>query len=37
MDFPFGHIPLKMTIPLGARVRLDAGRRQLSLLEAVIR
>lgn len=37
MDFPFGHIPLKMTLPLGARVHLDTGRRQLSLLEAVVR
>jgi muramoyltetrapeptide carboxypeptidase len=34
--FPFGHIPDKVTLPLGARVRLDTKKRQLTVLQAVV-
>lgn len=36
-NFPFGHIAEKYTIPIGARVRLDADQRSLTLLEAAVR
>jgi muramoyltetrapeptide carboxypeptidase len=32
--FPIGHGPLKMSVPLGCRVRLDASAQQLEFLEA---
>jgi muramoyltetrapeptide carboxypeptidase len=32
-DFPAGHVPDQVTLPLGARVRLDADRRALTILE----
>lgn len=35
-NFPFGHIADKYTIPIGARVRLDADQRTLTLLEAAV-
>lgn len=33
-NFPFGHVPLKYTLPFGVRVRLDADACTLSLLES---
>ena len=35
-DFPFGHIPEKITMPMGARVRLDTKKRQLTVMQAVV-
>ena len=34
--FPFGHIPAKVTLPFGARVKLDTKKRQLTVLQAVV-
>ncbi len=34
--FPAGHIPQQATLPIGARVRLDAGARTLSILEPAV-
>ncbi len=34
--FPFGHIAAKVTLPFGARVKLDTKKRQLTLLQAVV-
>jgi muramoyltetrapeptide carboxypeptidase len=34
---PFGHIATKATLPVGARVRLDATRRRLTVLQQVVR
>ncbi len=34
--FPFGHIQDKVTLPLGAQVRLDTKKRQLTVLQAVV-
>jgi len=34
---PFGHENPKMTMPLGIRVRVDAGARQIELLEPAVR
>lgn len=36
-DFPFGHIPLKVTMPIGAHVRLQADRGLLTVIEPVLR
>jgi muramoyltetrapeptide carboxypeptidase len=35
-DFPFGHIPEKITLPLGSQVRLDANRRAVTVLQPVV-
>lgn len=35
-DFPFGHIPEKITLPLGSQVRLDAERRMVTVLQPVV-
>jgi muramoyltetrapeptide carboxypeptidase len=35
-DFPFGHIPEKITLPLGGKVRLDADRRTVTVLQPVV-
>ncbi|MBN1480385.1 LD-carboxypeptidase [candidate division KSB1 bacterium] len=32
-NFPYGHIPVKYTLPIGCRVRLDAGAGTIQLLE----
>jgi muramoyltetrapeptide carboxypeptidase len=34
--FPIGHGSVNQPVPLGARVRLDAGKRELSFLEAAV-
>lgn len=34
--FQYGHIPRKLTIPLGLRARLDASRQKLEVLEAAV-
>ncbi|MCB2204871.1 LD-carboxypeptidase [bacterium] len=34
--FPFGHIPDKVTLPLGAQVTLDTAKRQLTVRQAVV-
>ena len=36
-NLPFGHIPRKLTIPLGVNARLDAGGRTLDLTESAVR
>ena len=36
LNFPYGHTPLKYTLPLGCRVRLDADRGALHLLESAV-
>ncbi len=33
---PFGHIPEKITLPIGGRVRLDSERKTITVLEPVI-
>ena len=33
---PFGHIAEKATLPIGAKVRLDAGRKRLTVLQKVL-
>jgi muramoyltetrapeptide carboxypeptidase len=33
---PFGHIPDKITLPIGSRVRLDTEQRTVTVLEAVV-
>ena len=33
---PFGHIPEKITLPIGSLIRLDAERRKITVLEPVI-
>ena len=35
-DFPFGHIPEKVTMPMGANVKLDTKKRQLAVTQAVV-
>jgi len=35
IDFPFGHAPNMLTVPLGVKARLDAGTGRLTLLESV--
>jgi muramoyltetrapeptide carboxypeptidase len=34
---PFGHAPLKMTLPVGLRVRIDAGAQTITFSEAAVR
>ncbi len=36
-NIPFGHIPRKLTIPLGIRARIDAGARTVDLIEGAVR
>jgi muramoyltetrapeptide carboxypeptidase len=36
-SLPFGHVPRKMTLPVGLRVRVDADSRSISYLEAAVR
>ena len=33
---PFGHIPNKITLPLGSRVRMDTRRRSITVLQPVV-
>lgn len=35
-DIPFGHIPDKITLPIGSRVRIDAERRKITVLQHVV-
>jgi muramoyltetrapeptide carboxypeptidase len=35
-NLPFGHIPTKMTLPVGVRIRLDAGARSVEYLEPAV-
>jgi muramoyltetrapeptide carboxypeptidase len=35
-DLPFGHVPQKMTLPVGIRVRVDADARSVEYLEAAV-
>ena len=37
LDFPAGHVPDQVTLPLGARARLDADKRTLTILEPPVR
>jgi muramoyltetrapeptide carboxypeptidase LdcA involved in peptidoglycan recycling len=32
----YGHVNSKLTLPLGVRARLDAGRGRIELLEAAV-
>lgn len=34
--FPYGHVPRKVTLPWGIPVRVDAGKRSVSLLESAV-
>lgn len=34
---PYGHVDVKHTIPIGARVRLDASNKKLTMIEAVVK
>ncbi len=36
-NLPFGHVPRKLTMPLGITARLDAGARTLDLTEGAVR
>ena len=36
-NLQYGHVPKKLTLPLGARVRLDAANRVLEVRESVVR
>lgn len=36
-NLPFGHIPKKMTLPFGLRVRVDAGTSTIEYLESACR
>lgn len=36
MNLPYGHIPTKISVPVGLRARLDAERQQLVLLEPLV-
>jgi muramoyltetrapeptide carboxypeptidase len=36
-NLPFGHEPRKLTMPIGIRVRLDAGKHTLEFLEGAVR
>jgi len=36
-NLSFGHVEKKMTLPMGLRVRMDAGARELVFLEAAVR
>ncbi len=33
---PFGHIPMKITLPIGATVRMDTHRKRITVLHAVV-
>lgn len=33
---PFGHIPEKITLPIGSRIRLDAERKKITVLQPVV-
>jgi muramoyltetrapeptide carboxypeptidase len=35
-ELQYGHVPKKLTLPFGARARLNAGRRTLEILESVV-
>lgn len=35
-DFGYGHVPVKVTLPLGLHARLDAGRGRLTVLESAV-
>jgi len=35
-NLPFGHVKQKMTLPMGVKVRVDAERRSMELLEAAV-
>jgi muramoyltetrapeptide carboxypeptidase len=35
-NFPYGHTPLKYTLPLGCRIQLDAGNKEVKLLESCL-
>lgn len=35
-NLPFGHVRRKLTLPIGIRARLDAGRRTLELMEPAV-
>ena len=35
-NLPFGHLPLKMTLPIGVRARVDAGARSVEYLESAV-
>jgi len=35
-NLPFGHLPLKMTLPIGVRVRVDAGTPSIEYLESAV-
>ena len=36
-NVPFGHVVPKLTLPIGARILLDAGRRSIRVLQALVR
>jgi len=36
LGWPFGHVPDPVTLPMGIRVRLDAGRKSLEVLEPAV-
>ncbi len=36
-NLPFGHVPRKLTMPIGIRARIDAGARTLELTESAVR
>jgi len=35
-NLPFGHVPSKLTLPVGLQASLDAGKRELRFLEAAV-
>jgi muramoyltetrapeptide carboxypeptidase len=35
-NLSYGHIPQKLTLPLGARVRVDAKRQKITIIESVL-
>jgi muramoyltetrapeptide carboxypeptidase len=37
IDFPFGHVPSPLTLPLGTRVELNADERTLRVLDPAVR
>jgi muramoyltetrapeptide carboxypeptidase LdcA involved in peptidoglycan recycling len=37
VNLPFGHEPRKMTMPIGIRVRVDAGKKTVEYLESGVR
>ncbi|MBM2842094.1 MAG: Muramoyltetrapeptide carboxypeptidase, partial [Bacteroidetes bacterium] len=36
-NLPFGHVPQKITLPIGLRVRVDPAARSITYLEAAVR